>query len=768
MSEPIDTDVEYSAATFNKRLEYTYKYDCAHKCLTCGYQFNEMSSGCPNCHSTNIRYFHGENVEQQSTNKVINSYSEQEDKVYSAYTYEPTIHRADIKNFNSGETTIPGIVVSPNEAKYTLDDAVTYYHKWKGEWVYDWKDGEPVWGRWNVNTNQKGDSFGFYDERDAEKSQTPLIKEYYTSYINNFDIRHLYWSLFNYKRLEYYTNTGKLNQQRDKYGKNAINNPNNPFYVYHYPYYYANNSQWYNGDFNRDDVVQNTSTNSGRVRTTTKVPYPTKRFIDIGNLPSVSLYTYETQCCSYAMKSYITDDGRIMAETEGGETAEINLQWIRPVTIMPPNASSTDYANITYNPYPSYCGYEPFADCVRFSAATASMAFKYNSYTCDDFEVYTKTPRIIQVLPYINGRDIDGIGFYKTCNPGTEFSGNYGDGLSLSDAINFVTLDDGNFENDSVNIWEIMTGGDGGRNIFLPENVERRDNGYVTKYGVPVNGSFFMKKDEWLVSDDDDFTNIEFRKNLNSLYNSDTNQKAVVFTILVEREYRYVDNDNLVRHINTVETTDLYDCRDLFMKITLKGRTAASTAEAELTYVEMREDSVSGISGANSSSIDVVKGTTSVQTASGDTVNVPTTDVKVEDTELGKDTTKIYMQTITFDMRFDTSSDTPIPDRQNESFADYSMMSYVFRFFNRNGEQFDVIPSEVFMFEESTNVNVLRFTLRWPVNMGIVADPQWSGNNMGESIPVEVYARTSSNFIYRLANPLIFKLNGYKNIFTRI
>jgi hypothetical protein len=36
--------------------------------------------------------------------------------------------------------------------------------------------------------------------------------------------------------------------------------------------------------------------------------------------------------------------------------------------------------------------------------------------------------------------------------------------------------------------------------------------------------------------------------------------------------------------------------------------------------------------------------------------------------------------------------------------------------------------------------------------MGIVADPQWSGNNMGESIPVEVYARTSSNFIYRLAN----------------
>ena len=47
---------------------------------------------------------------------------------------------------------------------------------------------------------------------------------------------------------------------------------------------------------------------------------------------------------------------------------------------------------------------------------------------------------------------------------------------------------------------------------------------------------------------------------------------------------------------------------------------------------------------------------------------------------------------------------------------------------------------------------VLRFILKWPVNMGIIADPQWTGIGMGESVPVEVFARTTSNFIYKLTN----------------
>jgi hypothetical protein len=80
-----DEDVEYSAATFNKRLEYTYKYDCAHKCLTCGYEGKDMFreipvvdenneqvfdedgnpimkivEECPKCHLNTVQLFHGE------------------------------------------------------------------------------------------------------------------------------------------------------------------------------------------------------------------------------------------------------------------------------------------------------------------------------------------------------------------------------------------------------------------------------------------------------------------------------------------------------------------------------------------------------------------------------------------------------------------------------------------------------------------------------------------------------------------------------------
>ena len=47
---------------------------------------------------------------------------------------------------------------------------------------------------------------------------------------------------------------------------------------------------------------------------------------------------------------------------------------------------------------------------------------------------------------------------------------------------------------------------------------------------------------------------------------------------------------------------------------------------------------------------------------------------------------------------------------------------------------------------------VLRFILKWPVNMGIIADPQWTGIGMGENVPVEVFARTTSNFIYKLTD----------------
>lgn len=790
-------DVEYTAATFNKRLEYTYKYDCAHKCLTCGYDFTENRATCPKCGHNNIKYFHGE----IGTPVVVR-------KKGNIDYYEMGEHTKDTVNFNPSATAIPGIVKSPpNEPDYTLDDAVTYYHKWKGDWECDWKSDRavsdpscPKWGKWNVNYNSDGDPFGFFDGIDKEDETNPLIKQYYESMINEIELRHLYWSLFNYKRLEYYTNSDDTNQQRGKYGPDAINNPKNPLYVYHYPYYYnkvdtAEGDDWYNGDFNRDDVVKNLDPTKGRVsQYPYKVPYPTKRYIDVCNLPQTTFYGYETASCSYGMKSMITDDGVIRAETKSGEGIDIDFDWSNPITIIPPNDSSEEYANITYLPRKGYCGYEPFTDCVSFSASTGAIAFRINPYTCADFEVYTKAPRLIQVLPYIDFscmggtyRDIDGIGYLKTCNPDIEFGKGgpklYGDnkGRSLDDAIDDVTLNGGEFKQAYNNYFTGRL-----KDVYLPEGVEI-DDGYKTKYGLDVSGYFFKKDDDWLVSDDDDFNNIIFKKNFVDLKNSSTcgingncgypggpnPATARVFTVLIDREYRYEDDDNLVRRIRTLQTSDLFDCRPLYMKITLEGEVSdeeipdsegrspgdegyvPTYKTGPLTYVEMRKGGVSGISGVNESStsygdkeIEVDVEDSEGGQSSGN-ISVPTT--TNNDTKLGEDTTKIYIQTLTFDMKFDTSDGTPIPCRQNEAFADYDMMSYVFRFKNRYGEQFDIVPSKVFMISKGSYA-VLRFILKWPVNMGIIADPQWTGIGMGENVPVEVFARTTSNFIYKLTD----------------
>ena len=700
-----DEEVEYSAATFNKRLEYTYKYDCAHKCLDCGYEGKDMFDEdtkeytCPKCHSNNIQLYHGEILDGNT-------------------------HAKDNVNFNSSPTLIPGIVNSPNEKYYTFDDAVTYYHKWKGDWKCDWNsdddissDACPKWGRWNVNYNN-GESFGFNAEIDKEEETNPLIKEYYESMLNEIDLRHLYWSLFNYKRLDYYTNCPDSNeseldfknQQRHGYGTDAINDPINPFYVYHYPFDHSSGDSWYNGDFNRDDVVKNNNINEGRSAQTThgasevKVPYPTKRFIDVGNLPQSTFYTYETASCSYNMKSSITEDGELKAETSAGERISIDFDWSNPIRITAPSDAGDDYANIIYKPSEG----SSTTEYICFTAETGSIRFTINPYSCSGFEVHTKTPRLIQVLPYIKfdgtDREIDGIGFLKTCNPDNEFGGTsnklYGDNIALNDAINRITLKGGVFENPYAGWWIFVNNS---RDIYMPDGVSlSRDNEYKTKSGINVPGLFFKKNDNWLDSDDDDFSNIIFYKKTISLENDNTDGGAAsVFAILIDREYQYTDDDNLVRHIRSIQTSDLFDCRTVYMK----KKMPVNVGEEPLAYVE--------------------------KSGSGEEAT--------------------YEQTLTFDMKFDESASTPIQNRQNQAFADYETVSYVFKFKDRDNQTFEVPPADVLKFLDG-NFSILRFIVKCPSDMGILADPQWTGENMRGSVPVEVFATTSSNFIYKLAN----------------
>lgn len=758
--DPGIEDLEYTAATFNKRLEYTYKYDCADICMTCGWQQKNIplnSEGeytCPKCGGHNINFYHGE-IGTMAVERRTNSGFER---------WAISKHDKDNTNFNAGN--IPQIVLPGNDTTYSLDDAITYYHKAYGDEKYDWVyegSGAPKWGKWNTVT--KGDSsFGFNkdidgDEDKEETEMKPLFKEYYSSSIAGFDIRHLYWSLFNYDRLNRYT-TGGANQQDSGFGTAAIDNEVNPFYVYHYPGLpsFVSNASTYNGDFNREDAVNGEPIYG-------KKAYPTKRYIDVGNLPSVSYYDYETYNCSYGMQAEINDDGTIRCETDGGEKCEISLNWLPPITLIAPNGASSEYANVTYRPYSSPCGNQPFVNCVKFTAGTASMTFKYNTFTCDGFEVYTKSPKLVQVLPYLSchGENIDGIGFYKTSNPspsfGTpEFGQKYGDGWRLDDAIKHITLVNGTFERKTSFHWDTMTLD---VNIITPENVGlTRD--YRTKYGLDVDmvqTVMFEKEDEPLKSDDDDFTNIIFNKNVVTLKGQETGDDVKVFTVLVDREYRYEDDDHLVKHLRTIETSDLFDCRDIFMKILVEPPTTGYETDkvdslgkyTDGTYVQKRKGAanpITGVTDVNSST-----GQTHDGVNTGDTIDV-VTDVNAETGQTGEDTTEIFIQTLTFDMYFDLRECVPIDKRQNETFTNFDMMSYVFRFYNIYNEQYDVTPSEIRLLKKVSGEKVIaaivRFVLKWPANMGIIADKIWTGEGMGHEIPTELYVKTPSNFVYKL------------------
>lgn len=756
--EPGIEDLEYTAATFNKRLEYTYKYDCADICMTCGWQQKDMGDTCPKCGGNNINYFHGE----IGTLEV-------ERKTHSGFErWAISKHEKDNTNFCAGN--IPQVVLPGNDTTYSLDDAITYYHKAYGDEKFDWDyidtvacDGSakkaPRWGKWNTVTNGFGSSFGFNtsiddDEDDEATEMTPLFKEYYSSSIAGFDIRHLYWSLFNYYRLKQYTERGSSNQQDQKFGKKAIDNEVNPFYVYHYPCLdnFVKDKKTYNGDFNREDAVNGEPIYG-------KKAYPTKRYIDVGDLPVVSYYDYETYNCSYGMQAEIGDDGTIRCETDGGEKCEISLNWLPPITIITPNGASSNYANVTYRPYSNPCGNDPFVNCVKFTAGTASMMFKYNTFTCDGFEVYTKSPKIVQVLPYLtcHNENIDGIGFYKTSNPspsfGTpEFNNQYGDNWTLDNAIKHITLVNGTFESKTSFHWDTMTLD---VNIITPENVGLA-GGYKTKYGLDVNlvqTVMFEKEGEPLKSDDDDFTNIIFNKNVVTLKGQETGDDVKVFTILVDREYRYEDDDHLVKHLRTIETSDLFDCRDIFMKIYVTGTTGyvdgngVGDKETDGTYVQKRKGAanpITGVTDVNSST-----GQTHDGVDTGDTINV-VTDVNAETGQTGEDTTEIFIQTLTFDMYFDLRECVPIDKRQNETFTNFDMMSYVFRFYNIFEEQYDVTPSEIRLLKNGTEAVIVRFVLKWPTNMGIIADKIWTGEGMATPIPMELYVKTTSNFVYKL------------------
>ena len=371
-------------------------------------------------------------------------------------------------------------------------------------------------------------------EYELENGKT-MNKRFYEASLLGVDIRDYFWSTFNKNRLSKYVSSGQPSFDSSAYTP----------YVFAYP---SGQTSYYNGDFNRDDAVMSNN-------------YPTRRYIDVCNIMPMGSYSMTITSCSYgSLRSVINEDSTITAEVKEGEGIDIDLSFENPIKFMQYPSEKNDVGNVEYSLNGAENGY------AKFTASVANLYFGLNKSMSEEFDVYTTLPRVIKVLPYIDG--VDGITYFKTATPNGEIKAR----KTVDEAINDVTLYkfDGGF---ILSLFGIDL-----RDVILPDSLRIVDDQpLIDRNGQIVVEPYtsFWNDDSWsyITSDDEDFDKIMFRANIDL---SDTD----VFSILVDRYCVDNSNSNLTRRVRTIETSELFDARDILMKFD-------SETEGELlSYVE--------------------------------------------------------------------------------------------------------------------------------------------------------------------------------------
>ncbi len=512
----------------------------------------------------------------------------------------------------------------------------------------------------------------------------------YEAMLNGYDIREMFWS------------TNRAPEIWQMISNQVITSGE----VYYYKYPYTNNTL-YNGDFYRTN-------DSSYI----KRCYPTRRYIDVGNIPSVGGETnLILTSCKYNVKATMEPgSNELKMRTMNGESVEYDFNFENNITMVSSNSDNETFGNIVYSINGTSGGY------YKLSAGTANVIFKIEPYSCDGFDVYTKAPLIIKVLPYTSG--VDGITYYKTTTKGS--SAEYVANKTLEEALD--TVAEWRFRH--VGKRKIIIGTSSlyyETDTITEENISY-DDGFKLRNGKEVPGEFLKNKhtNEFIRSDANEFNNIVFNKVLRL-------NDVSVFTIVLEREYLSYMQDNLFKHIKTVEMTSLFDARHLLMKV-----------DADNTYVKVNDVQYAPQPPQPEPDEDEEEG-------GGGGNDEPVTDE-----------TKTPSQTISFEFKFNFSGSPN--DSQCEAFADAETMAYSFIFKDRHGETYKLFPSYVNLNEET---GIMNMTVKWSSNMGILADKKWSIDNgdgtWTSHTKMLIMGKTKENFVYRLGgdNWLSVKFSGF-------
>jgi len=559
--------------------------------------------------------------------------------------------------------------------------------------------------------NKPTDVFWDGDTSTANKT---MNKRFYEATLCGVDIRNYFWSTFNKNRLSKFI-TDPLPQGQGGKGLDKLRATPNP-YVFSYP---STQTNLYNGDFNREDVIRPNN-------------YPTKRFIDVCNILPLGTYNFRVTSCSYGgVQTTINEDATISAEVKEGETFDLDFEFDKPVRFMQPSSNNRTLGNVEYRLNGTSDGYS------LFIANAANLIFTISQKSANDFDIYTRLPRLIRVLPYTEiNRDgviikVDGITYIKTTTPNGEIAAE----KSLDDAMNNVTFYQ--FRGDASIISLLF----GGHDVVLPEGFEYREE-LRDNYNNEIWGRFlYNTSDEsYVTSDSDAFNKVTFMKSLDhNVFNS-----VKAFSVLVDRVYVSNADNMLINNIRTIEISEFIDVRNILLKFD------SGTADNPLSYVELRN-----LETEVEVETEEEEPTTNDESNEGNDTPI-TDDEPSEETEEGTGESKIYTQTVTFQMCIRLTGD-PSTGLTNQAFVDFSNMSFSFMFRKDNDseDEYYVDCSTVKMMNEETYVQdgkiLLQLTMKWSQEMGIMNDD----TNRSGRWRCYMLAKTSSGFSYKIGDFLL-------------
>ena len=632
---------------------------------------------------------------------------------YKDVTATPN-HRLEYSyNFSDLDEDAKTYYNSETDMIWEEDAYDTYKRDDEGNIVFD-NEGNPI-------VIKKGDKNG------------QILKRLYEAEFMGSDIREFFWSDFNRTRLKKYTDdetgfTTTIDRVSVTYHPIActIN------YVYKYPY---SSNNLYNGDFNRRNVLNNY--------------YPTRRYIDIGNVVPGASYKLELKDCTYNTKVNSDERSRIYANIEGDEGLSLNISFGSPITFIGPDSNSDDYANALYtgmlnNTTFNYnvAGQETTSWVYKkFSSDEGRLAFIINPIVNDDYYVYAAFPKVITVMPFKkgkNGEDWDGISYIKTMTSDGEVCAT---GDLAEEVIDSVTFYE--FRHISDDDWTNLSNSD---DTFVPTGVWR--DVMTLKSGEETRSYYYYLENTnpktFLTSDSTTFQSIMFRSPSFSFVKN----KVKMFAVCVERTYICKEDDFLTKGLKVFEFSDIYDVRDIFVRI----NTSSFTNEGKTDYYTY---------------IQKIKSSSHTRTEEKKEKDEDGKDKEVTETTTDENFT--HVQVITFDMYF--------PDEKNplnmacEAFSNTNMMSFQFKFTNKAGDIYPIEPFEVkgimIQYDKDGKVKkpapgeeppskgkIVRVKVRWLQDMGVLADENW-----GSATNVEITARKNDGFVYKLSS---FHLCGIK------